>query len=270
MGIRLNGISALSAVHTISEVTRRIDRSVTRLASGERSFRDDPAGLSVAEQFRAQVRSLGQAQGNISQGVSLTQVAESGLGEVSDILARMRELAVQSSNGTLTSSQRANVSTEFGELQSEITRIANTTSFNGLNPLNDSGLQVGIQVGADAGDTIGVNGVNATAATLGVASLSVATSGAASSSISTLDTAIQQVASLRATFGTAERRLEGASRLVSSQIEASSAAESRIRDTDFALEVANLTRDQVIQQAGIAALAQANASQTILLRLLTV
>jgi len=268
MGLRIGNFSAWAAQRNLARTGELVARSLERLSSGRRlnSAADGAADLSIAETFRAQIVSLGAAQNNAGQGIALAQVADSALGEVSELLIRMREIAVQSANGTLGSSERASLQEEFEGLRSEITRIGNTTEFNGQSPLGGS--DVDIQVGANAGDTITVSGVQVTATDLGVDGLTVSTAGGAGSALGGIDGAIQQVASLRSQFGTAQRRLESAVRLLGVQIEGTSRAESILRDADFALEVATLTRNQILQEAGIAALAQSNQNLGLLLRLL--
>ncbi|NNL66051.1 MAG: flagellin FliC, partial [Myxococcales bacterium] len=250
-------------------ISQALGRSLDRLSSGRRinSAADGAADLAIAERFRAEIRSLTQAQSNTGQGIALAQVADSALEETGELLIRMRELAVQSANGTLGSSERASLEQEFASLRDEIDRIANTTEFNGKNPLAD-GSDVAIQVGPDAGDTLTVSGATATAAELGVDGLAIGTASGATGALSGLDTAIRQVSSLRSQFGTAQVRLESAARLLGAQLEGTSRAESLIRDVDVAQEVATLTRLQILQEAGVAALAQSNQNLGLLLKLL--
>ena len=185
------------------------------------------------------------------------------------MLVRLRELAVQSSNGTLGSTERTTANQEFSDLRDEIDRIAQVTEFSGFNPLISSSTRT-IQVGANAStaDTLTVGGVNATAAGIGISDLSVATSALATSSIAFLDSAISNVSNLRGSFGTTENRLESAIRSLEVAIEGTSAAESAIRDADVAAETADLTKNQVIQQAAASVLAQANLQPAVALKLL--
>jgi len=202
--------------------------------------------------------------------ISLVQIAEGALDETGKILIRMRELAIQSANGTLGTSERASLNSEFQDLIDEINRIANVTEFNGITILASTGVSVTFQVGVNgtSSDVIVVSGVEATASAIGVQSLTVSSQGSSRSALDILDSAIGTVASLRATFGTTQNRLESTIRSIAVSIENISAAESRIRDVDVALETANLTRNQVLQQAGVAVLAQANLSTSIALSLL--
>lgn len=273
MGLRINtNISSLNAQRNVANTTLRLGRSLERLSSGLRINRaaDDAAGLALSEIFRSEIRSIQQAQRNTLDAVSLVQVAEGALDETGSILIRMRELAVQSANGTFASGERALIDQEFQDLISEISRIANVTSFNGINILTSSGTSITFQVGVDAtsNDVLTVSGVAATAGAIGVSALNVLTAADAQSSLAVIDSAIAQVASLRATFGTTQNRLESTARSLAIALENTSAAESRIRDVDVAQETANLTRNQVLQQAGIAILAQANLEPVAALTLL--
>ncbi len=271
MSIRIGstGIS-LGAIRSLRRAESVIAQSSARLASGFRINRasDDAAGLAVSERLRASIASLGRAQFNTQDGISLAQVAQGGLSEISSLLSDARALAVQSSTGTLGSQTRAQLDSQFQAILSDIDAIANTTSFGSFNPLADSTLQIELAVGTQAGDTITISGADAKTAAIGLGSLDIATSGAAASGIATLDTAIGEVSALAAQFGIAENRLESRSRLLGIQIEASAAAESRIRDTDFALESARLARAQILQQTSIAVLGQANNDLKLVLRLL--
>ncbi len=272
MGLRINtNIASINAQSNLRLVTRRVEQSIERLSSGLRINRaaDDAAGLAISENFRALERSYTQAKRNASQGISLTQIADGALAETAEMLARMRALAVQSSNGTLGSTERTTADQEFSDLRDEIDRIAAVTEFSDFNPLISSST-VSIQVGANAGsnNTLTVSGVNATAAGIGISTVSVSTSALASSAIAILDTAISTVSTLRGSFGNTQNRLESAIRTLDTSIEGTSAAESAIRDTDIAAETAELSRNQVIQEASVAVLAQANLQTSIALKLL--
>ena len=272
MGLRVNSNTAsINAQRNLANTTVGLQKSLQRLSSGLRITRaaDDAAGLAISEQFRADIRSLGQSQRNGNDGISLLQVAEGALNEVSGILVRQRELAIQAANGTLGSAERTTINNEFQDLSAEITRIANVTEFNGTTVLNTSAA-VNFQIGIDAtaNDRISVSGVTATASALGVSGLSVATDTGSRTALASIDSAISQVASLRASFGTVQNRLESALRSIAVAVENTTAAESRIRDVDFASETAELTRNQVLQQAGISVLAQANVSSQSALSLL--
>ncbi|HPG25944.1 MAG TPA: flagellin [Myxococcota bacterium] len=271
MSIRIGstGIS-FGAIRSLREAERNVARSSARLASGLRINRasDDAAGLAVSERFRAEIASLSRAQLNTQDGISLAQTAQGGLSEISSLLSEARALAVASSSGALGGQTRAQLDSQFQAILQDIDAIAATTGFSGFEPLADDTLQVELAVGVDAGDTITVSGVDATASGLGVGGLDIATSGAAASSLASLDTAIGNASALAARFGVAENRLESRSRLLGARIEATASAESRIRDADFALESALLARNQIIQESAIAVIGQANANLSLVLRLL--
>ena len=273
MGLRVNtNVASLNAQRNLINTTVGLNRSLERLSSGLRIARasDDAAGLAISEQFRAEIRSLQQAQRNAGDGVSLLQIAEGALNETSGNLVRLRELAIQSANGTLGTAERTVLNQEFQDLVAEIGRIAEVTEFNGTQVLNSAATTVTFQVGvnATANDTISVSGVDATATGLSINALAVDTVANATAALGTLDTAISNVTSLRGSFGTAQNRLESTIRSLAVSVENTSAAESRIRDVDVASETAILTRNQVLQQAGIAVLAQANVSSQSALSLL--
>ncbi|MCR9098289.1 MAG: flagellin, partial [bacterium] len=225
------------------------------------------------------IRSIGQAQRNANDGISLLQVGEGALNEVSSILIRQRELAIQAANGTLGATERDTLNDEFQDLISEIDRIAAVTSFNGATILQ-SGAGVTFQIGVDAtsNDRITISAVDSRASSIGLGANSsvsgpfrfavISTVADARTTLSQLDAAISNVASLRASFGTVQNRLESSIRSLAVSQENTSAAESRIRDVDFASETAELTRNQVLQQAGISVLAQANVSTQSALSLL--
>ncbi|NNL84440.1 MAG: flagellin FliC [Myxococcales bacterium] len=273
MGLRVNtNVASLNAQRNLANASEGLGRSFDRLSSGLRITRasDDAAGLAISERFRADVRSLQQAQRNANDGISMLQVAEGALNESSSLLIRMRELAVQASNGTLGSTERATLDQEFQDLSAEIDRISAVTEFNGIQLLDGSATSVTFQVGGggSANDRISVSGVDASASGLAIGSADVTTAANAQSALSTLDTAIDSLTGLRADFGTAQNRLESTVRSIAVAVENTSAAESRIRDVDVASETAALTKNQVLQQAAVSVLAQANVSSTLALRLL--
>ncbi len=273
MGLRVNNnIGSINAQRNLSDTTTRLQKSLQRLSSGLRITRaaDDAAGLAISESFRAEVRGLSQASRNANDGISLLQIAEGALNETSSLLIRMRELAIQSANGTLGSAERSTINSEFQDLSSEITRIANVTTFNGTSLLNTTS-SITFQIGSEGttNDTISVSGVQATASAIGVGtSVVVSTASGATTALDTLDSAISTVATLRASFGTVQNRLESTIRSLAVAIENTAAAESQIRDVDFASETAELTRNQVLQQAGVSVLGQANVSTQSALSLL--
>lgn len=273
MGLRVNtNTASLNAQRNLMNTTNNLSRSMERLSSGLRITRasDDAAGLAISERFRSEIRSLGQAQRNANDGISLLQIAEGALNESSSTLIRMRELAIQSANGTLGAAERTTLNNEFQDLLSEIDRVAAVTEFNGVTMLDGSAPTVTFQVGANntVNDQISVTGVDATGTGLAIDTEDITSMATAQTAIDSLDAAIDSLSGLRAGFGTAQNRLESTIRSIAVAVENTSAAESRIRDVDVAHETAVLTRNQVLQQAGIAILAQANQSTSAALSLL--
>jgi flagellin len=270
MGLRVNtNIFALTAQRNLSTVSERLGGNFSRLSSGLRiaTAADDAAGLGISERMRSQIRSLGQAGRNAQDGISLAQTAEGALNEVSNNLIRMRELAIQAANGTLSTADRSVINTEFQALDDEINRIAGDTQFNGVNLLNASG-NVAIQVGLDTGETINVGTQNVTSTGLAIGSLDTTSTANASTALAALDTAINSVATSRGNLGSAVNRLGSTYRSIQNTREGLSAAESRIRDVDVAMETADLTRNSILQQASVSILAQANQQPQLALSLL--
>lgn len=273
MGLRIgtNGPS-LTAQRNLRRATEGLNRSFERLATGRRISRasDDAAGLSISARLNAQVRSLDAAVRNANDGVSLVQTAEGGLAEIEASLTRMRELAVQASNGTLSATDRQSLNEEFTQLASTIDQVSGSTSFNGINLLNASGtvtLQVGAGTTANV-DTFDITTVDVTASTLSVGSQSIATVNGASTAIGAIDTALDTVTSARGTFGAYQNRLSATVGSLEIRQENLTAAYSRIVDVDIAAETANLTKNQIIQQSALSVLVQANSQPTSALALL--
>lgn len=255
--------AAMAAQKNLGANQKQLAGSFQKLSSGFRvnTAADDAAGLAVSESMKSQIRSYTVAERNAGDGISMAQTAEGSLGEVHDILGRMRELAVQSSNGSLTNTDRGYLNTEFASLKSEVTRIQGSAKFNTQQLLATAGTTVTFQVGLDnvASDQIAVTfgGVNlATVASGGTADVS--TSANALSALSTIDTAIDNVSSYRSKFGSAMNRLDVATSSIQTMRLNISAANSRIRDVDVATETSNLSRNQVLSQAGVSILAQTN------------
>jgi len=242
----------------------KLQSSFARLSSGLRinSAKDDAAGLAISESLKSQIRSFNVAERNAGDGISMAQTAEGSLGEVHGILGRMRELAVQASNGPLTAEDRGFLQTEFSSLQSEVTRIQGSAKFNGKQLLGATANTVTLQVGLNdtSSDQIQVQlgGVSLAAITGSAALLSGSTEDNALAALSTIDTAIGNVSTARSTFGAAMNRLEVAQSSIQTMRLNLSAANSRIADVDVASETAQLSRNQVLTQAGISVLAQAN------------
>jgi flagellin len=239
----------------------QLSKSMQKLSSGLRinSAADDAAGLAISEKMRSQINGTDQAQRNAMDGISLVQTAEGAYNEMHSILQRVRELAVQAQNGTLSSSDTTAIDQEVGQLTAELTRISGNTQFNGLAVLNGS---FTLQVGADSG---GGNQIGFTLASIDFSSLGSAASAGA---ISAIDTAITSVSSARSTLGAVQNRLEHAVSNLGVYQENISAAESRIRDVDIAAETVNFTKLQILSQSGTAMLAQANSAPNNVLSLL--
>ena len=274
MGLRVNtNIISLNAQRHLSSVTTRLEGNFQRLASGLRiaSASDDPAGLGISERMRSQLKSLSQAARNGQDGVSLVQTAEGALNEATANLARMRELAIAAANGTLNTGDRATVDAEFQALISEIDRIADTTTFNGVNLLNDTASgTIEIQIGTEAGEEISLTLADLSESGLGLtsATFDLTTVTNATASLNVIDTAITSVTTVRGDFGAAQNRLLSAIRSINNAQQNLAAAESRIRDVDVAFETADLTRNTILQQAAVSVLSQANLQPQIALSLL--
>lgn len=272
MGLRVNtNIASLTAQRNLGMVTNRLQGNYSRLSSGLRiaTAADDAAGLAISERMRSQIRSLGAATRNAQDGISLVQTAEGALAEVSNILSRMRELAVQAANGTLSTADRTTINAEVLALQSEMDRIATTSSFNGINLLN-AAATVDIQVGINSGEVISVTLDDTQTAAMGVdsAAVNTLTTAASVASLALLDTAIGSINTVRGSLGASQNRLQSAVSSIMNSKENLSAAESRIRDVDVAYETADLTRNSILQQAATSVLQQANTQPQIALSLL--
>jgi flagellin len=272
MGLRINtNIMALQAQRHLFNATRRVQKSMERLSSGLRINRaaDDPAGLAISERLKSQIAALAVANRNAADGVSLVQVAEGALDTVSDLLIRMKELTVQSQNGTMSDQQRSYLDAEFQALGEEITRIAVATEFNGITLLDGTSGSLGIQVGIGAGDTVAIDlTTDASGAGLGIDGADILTAGGAAGASDLLDAAMDRIAGQRAGLGASQNRFESIIRINANLGENLSAANSRIRDVDVAREMAEFTSAQILQQAAVAVLAQASRQPQLMLRLL--
>lgn len=303
-GFRVNtNVSALFSQRTLGSTNTDISRNLEKLSSGLRINKsaDDAAGLAISERFRTQVNGLGQAAKNIQDGISLVQTAEGGITTISDQLQRLRTLAVQASNDTLTTTDRALIQLEFNQIIREVNRQASTTTFNSKVLLGGAYSAVGgsslvFQVGANRSERIGLTIFTMSASGLGIAGMSVAgaqtatvsmvssivinatgtgafTEGVVSrrgaeSAIALLSNAITKVNGMRAELGAFQNRLERTYNFVQISKENQAASESRIRDLDFADEIVNFTKNQILQQTGTSALAQANVAPQSVLQLL--
>ncbi|MEA2383111.1 MAG: flagellin [Solirubrobacteraceae bacterium] len=264
MSLRINSnIEAFNAHRQLVGTSDRAAKSMERLSSGYRINRaaDDAAGLAISEKLRGQINGLDQAQRNSQDAVSLVQTAEGSLNEVHSMLQRVRELAVQYQNGTLSTSDKAAITAEAAQLQSEINRIGSSADFNGIKLLDGTGGTISFQVGANDGDTIAVSTAKLSDK---VGTIDVDQTNA----ISAIDAAIENVSSLRGSFGAVQNRLEHTLNNLATYQENLMASESRIRDVDMASEMVNFSKNQILQQAGTSMLAQANQAPQAVLSLL--
>ena len=274
MGLRVNtNVASLNAQKNLSNVNEQLSINFRRLSTGLRiaTAADDAAGLAISERLRSQVRSLDQAKRNSNDGISLLQTAEGSLNEANGILVRLRELAVQASNGTVSGQDKDTLNTEFSTLVNELNRIGRSTAFNGINLLDGSASNVNFQVGLGTTATIDQIQVTlspALSTSLSLNSLDIGSQGNTSQAISNIDAAINSVSSLRGRLGAAQNRLTSTINNLASTVENLSAAESRIRDVDVAYETAQLSRNQILQQASISILSQANSQPQSALNLL--
>jgi flagellin len=258
-------VSSLNAQRNLTTSQNSLATSMQRLSSGLRvnSARDDAAGLAIADRMNAQVRGINVAIRNANDGISLAQTAEGALATVTDALQRMRELAVQAQNGSNGTSDRANLDAEYQQLSAEITRIATQTKFNGIAIVGAGAGAQTFQVGANNGDTLTVTTTAVSAVGGGLT-----TAAAASTALAAIDTSLDVITTNRATYGAAMSRFEFAISNLRISGENQSAARGRIMDADFAAETAELSRSQILQQAGTAMVAQANQVPQQVLQLL--
>ena len=270
MSLRIqNNLEAFNAHRQLTNTSDMQAKSMEKLSSGYRINRaaDDAAGLAISEKLRAQVSGLDQAGRNAQDAISLVQTAEGAMSEVHSMLQRVRDLAVQYNNGTLSSSDKTAITDEVGQLCAEVNRIGADTKFNGISLLTGSS-SITFQIGADAGQTLTVSGVQlfGTAGSQKVDSAIFSFSGTVS--LSSIDAAIENVSTARSTFGAVQNRLEHTINNIGTLQENTQAAESRIKDVDMAKEMVNFTKLNILQQAGTSMLAQANQSSQGVLSLL--
>lgn len=276
MGLRIaTNITAMNAQRQMSNTRQALDKSLERLSSGSRINHagDDAAGLAISENLRAQIRGIRQAKRNALDGVSLIQVSEGGMNEISNILVRLRELGIQSASDTIGDTERGFTDREFQSLKAEIDRIANSTNFNGIPLLNGKAGMFEIQVGTHNNpllDRIVYNGERSdtTLDALKLGGESLATKQGAQLSLAVIDDALTRVNSVRADMGAMQNRLQSTINNLAISDENLSAANSRIRDTDFAEEVSEMTKHNILMQSGISVLGQANSTMQSTLKLL--
>lgn len=277
MGLRIaTNVASINAQKNLMFTQRGMQQSLAKMSSGSRinQAADDAAGLAISESLKGQIRGMRQASRNANDGISLVQVAEGGLQEVSNMLIRLRELGVQAASDTLGDTERKFLDVEYQQLKSEIQRISEVTTFNGRDLLNGTGGVIDIQVGTHNDtfkDRISFNAsaANASLESLGVVAESVATKEGAQTGIDSVDKAIVSVNAIRANFGAMQNRLQSTTSNLAVSDENLSAANSRIRDADIAAESAELTRNNILAQAGVATLAQANNVTQMALKLLS-
>jgi flagellin len=270
MGLRINtNVAAINTSRVLRNSTEDLNRSLERLSSGLRINRaaDDAAGLAIAEGFNSVVRGTQVAQRNSQDGVSLVQTAEGALSETTNILQRIRELAVQAANGTQSTNNRLAIDSEVGQLLDQIDDIAMDTQFNGISVLS-SAQTLTLQAGAMTSQTLVISLTGAKTTELGVSAVRVSTMAAAVSAISTIDNALKSVSTLRSTLGAYQNRLEFTINTLAIQEENSASSESAIRDADIAKETIAFTRNQILVSAGTSVLAQANVVPQTALQLL--
>lgn len=276
MGLRINtNTSSIAAQRALGITKNNLDSNLRKLSSGERITRaaDDAAGLAISEKLKGHIRGLRQAKRNSDDGVSLVQTAEGGLNEISNIIIRLRELAIQAASDTVGDTERGFSDIEFQNLKDEVQRISQSAEFNGRKLLNGMGGMVEIQVGIHndpTNDRIKYDSTetDATTETLGINMETIANKEGAQLSLSKLDDALTRINGVRANLGALQNRLQSTSNNIAITEENFSAANSRIRDVDVAAETADLAKNNILSQAGVSVLAQANAAPNFALKLL--
>lgn len=276
MGFRINtNVASLSAQRSLGVNTRETESNLAKLSSGSRITKsaDDAAGLAISEKLKANIRSMKQADRNANDGISMVQTAEGGLNEVSSILTRMRELAMQTSSDTVGDVERGMTNMEYQNLKSELERISQVTEFNGQKLLNGEGSKYDFQVGTkndDFQDRISYDAanVNARMQNLGLDELDVSSKAGSQDSLAVVDSAIERVSGFRSYLGAIQNRLTSTSNNLQVNIENSSQANSRIRDVDYAEATAVQAKNNILSSAGTSVLAQANVSGQNALKLI--
>ncbi|MBL7669864.1 MAG: flagellin FliC [Bdellovibrionaceae bacterium] len=276
MGMRIaTNVNALNTQKNLYMTGLNQSRAMARLASGLRinQAADDAAGLAISENLKAQIRGLRQANRNANDGISLVQIAEGSLNEVSNMLIRLRELGVQSASDTIGDTERKFLDVEYQQLKSEIQRVTESTNHNGFDLLNGTGGVIDIQVGVNNDpfkDRISFNAgaANSTLEALGLVAEGLSTKESSQLSLTSVDNALTSVNAIRANFGAMQNRLQSTSNNLLVYDENMSAANSRIRDADIAAETTEMTRNNILLQAGVSVLGQANQTQQLALKLL--
>ena len=269
MSVINTNVSALSAQNALRTNARSMSTNMEQLSTGSRinSAKDDAAGLAIGQNMTTQIRGLNMAVRNVNDAVNMMQTAEGAMIEQTNMLQRMRELAVQSASGTYSTTQRSYLTTEFNALVTQIGSISSQSEWNGTNLMNATGT-FSFQAGSASGQTINVVITSMSTASLGISTASITTSTAASSAIATLDTAINSINSQRATIGASINQMTYAADNLTNISSNASASRSTVMDTDYATASTNLAKNQIIQQAATAMLAQANQQPQAVLSLL--
>lgn len=276
MGFRIaTNVQSLTAQRALTKMSVQEQKTTAQLSSGERITKssDDSAGLAISEKLKANIRSSAQANRNANDGISMIQVAEGGLNEQANILVRLRELAIQSASDTVGEMERSYTDKEYQQLKNELERISQTTEFNDVSLLNGEGEKLEFQIGANNDDfkdriAYDTGKINATLDSLGLSSEEVSTKEGAQGSLEKIDAAINTVSGQRAELGSLQNRLLTTSSNLETSIENMSAANSRIRDVDYAAATAKNTQSNIMKQAGISVLSQANQMPQQALRLI--
>lgn len=276
MGLRINtNVASLAAQRSLGQSKMNLDNNLRKLSSGERITRsaDDAAGLAISEKLKAHIRGVRQAKRNADDGISFIQTAEGGLSEISSIVIRLRELAIQAASDTVGETERGFSDIEFQQLKDEINRIAKGMEFNGRKLLDGSGGTVEIQVGIHNDAQLDrlryeASDVDSTLETLGLSTETIATKETAQTSLQKLDDALVSISGSRANLGALQNRLNSTINNLAVTDENFSAANSRIRDVDVAAETADMTKNNILNQAGVSVLAQANQAPQFALKLL--
>ncbi len=276
MGFRINtNVSSIAAQRSLATTTRESQETLNKLSSGTRITKaaDDAAGLAISEKMKSQIRSSQQANRNANDGISMVQTAEGGLDEISSMLTRLRELSIQSASDTVGDTERGFTDMEYQNLKQEIERISQVTEFNGINLLSGTGGELDFQIGTNNDqfqDRIkyDTTSINSTMSGLGISEIAVASKEGAQDSLSVIDKAIETVSGQRAELGAIQNRLSSTSNNLQTTVENLSAANSRIRDVDYAAATAKNAKNNILAQAGTSVLSQANAQGQNALRLI--
>jgi flagellin len=276
MGFRINtNTASISAQRALTKINKAQSGVMEKMATGSRIVKasDDAAGLAISEKLKSNIKSMGQANRNANDGISMIQVAEGGLNETQSILTRLRELSIQAASDTIGDSERGFADLEYQNIKSELERITQTTSYNGVELLNGNGEELDFQIGSgndDFKDRISykTGNINATIDSLGLDGITAASKEGAQNSLESIDGAIEKVSGQRAELGALQNRLYTTSNNLESGIENYSAANSRIRDVDYAKVTAENTKNNILTSAGTAVLTQANAQGNAALRLI--